>query len=818
MIGLYLAASAAFAAPDHAAWSAETTTAVTQVAASPDGSWVGLVTTGGQLGLVDTSTWTAQDVTVDGATVSGGVAFGGSGATPMMYAGLSSNEVGVWTLVAGSNPAFNGRFSVPGDPLAIAADSTSLYVLYEDVANGPSLQAYDITSGNYAARYTTVTDLPQDGFQAMDTRFTSSDTGAVSATFMYVAHGGAQLTRIALGTDSATATRDSENEGSFDINDVWVDQSGSATWFANGGSSTSYGYQASDGADLDITSPSSPDLGPTTGVGGSMLDGWLGLATSTALNVYSYSGTTIGDQLAEIPEGAGTVDIATINGYGFLATSSGVQVVTDRPWVEIGEVSSTSVAPDEVFTLSFTADAEGSWQVYQQVAASGLEPTAVDGASGSIAAGASGSAEVSLPAVDNADARYLVEVRVTPTNSGGSYGRDGTYVYVNSPAPTPTIDGTTVSFGDQRIRILFDAFDATSAQSYPIWVSTEPWTADEYPVDGPAYVGPDDWPADGLVAFPENGVVDCVIDGVTNGTTYYVAAQAVDVAEDGTEEKSPMSDVYAVTPEETFSVSERLGIESWCGLPLESAGWLGSVAAAFAVVRRRRGAVGASRSAGRVVGAAAVLVALGAPAVAQAAPHEDDLTPRNWDFELRYGPFLTQDSAVLTDAFGATDNRLLRGNIGYTKNLFQVDLGFGLYSDTGGQSTTDGTTSSDSDKLTAFPLSLEGTLRLDFWKEQPVVPFGRLGGDAWIWNETWSSSNDASGGGDTTAGTFGWHWGAGLFLLLDGIDEGSASRLETTAGINDTYLVAEYQQTYSLGDKKLDFTSTEVTFGLKFDY
>lgn len=60
--------------------------------------------------------------------------------------------------------------------------------------------------------------------------------------------------------------------------------------------------------------------------------------------------------------------------------------------------------------------------------------------------------------------------------------------------------------------------------------------------------------------------------------------------------------------------------------------------------------------------------------------------------------------------------------------------------------------------------------------------------------------------------------GAGLYLLLDALDEGAASRLETVASVNDTYIVAEYRQTYSLGSDTLDFTSTDVTVGLKFDY
>jgi hypothetical protein len=818
-MGSVLWLSLAFAAPDHGVAQVETSTGVEDVVASADEAWIAFTTVGGELGVLDTATWTPFAVEITGGTASGGVAIGGPGGD-QLFAGLSSKTIEVWTLVGGSTPNFTAQFAVPGTPLALSADSSTLYVLYEDPANGPALQAYDLTNGNFTARYAAAADLPQDGYEDMDARLSTDENGLTTTTFLYVAQGGAQLTRISLGTDSASTVRDAENEGAFDIADVWTEPGGSSTWFANSDGNTSYGYESSDSADLDITSPSSPDIGATSAVGGSTADAWVGLSNSEGLHVYAYSGgTSVGDELAVIPEAADATDIATTKGYGFVGTAEGLEVVTDRPWVEITEVSSTSVAADDTFTLSFTSDSPGDWKVNEQVAGLGETPETIDGATGTIDAGGSATATLSLPAVEGGDARYLVEVQVIASGET-FYGRDGTYIYVNAPPPTPTIDATTVSFGDQRIEVKFTAFDTDSAQAYPIWVSTEPWTADDYPTDGPAYVGPDDWPAEGLVALPEDGVVDCIIDGVTNGTTYYVGAQSIDVNEDGTEEKSAMSDVYAVTPAETFSVSERLGIESWCGLPLESAGWFGAVGAAVAVLRRRRpGVQGAGRGAGRVgAGAGLVLAGLLAPAVAHAKPHEDDLTPRNWDFELRYGPFITQDSTALTDAFGTSDNRLLRGQVGYTQNLFQVDLGFGLYSDTGGQSTASGDASSDSDKLNAVPLSVEGTLRLDFLPEQPVVPFARAGGDLWIWNETWTSANDASGGGDTTAGTFGWHWGAGLMILLDPLDEGSASRLETLAGINDTYLVAEYQQSYALGEKKLDFTSTEVTFGLKFDF
>lgn len=269
-----------------------------------------------------------------------------------------------------------------------------------------------------------------------------------------------------------------------------------------------------------------------------------------------------------------------------------------------------------------------------------------------------------------------------------------------------------------------------------------------------------------------------------------------------------MSNVFAVTPGETYALSELLGIDGWCGLPLARAGWLLVASGAAVALRRRRGL--------------ATLLLLGAvmPGTAQAKAHEDDLTSRNFNFELRYGPFLSQDDSMLTQAFGADGNRLLRGDIGWASNYVELDLGFGLWADDGTLVSVDGISSADADALTVVPVSFDLTLRADVWKEQPVVPFARAGVDLWLWNEQWEAEYDSGGGDSVTAGTFGYHWAGGLYFLLDPLDQGSASRLETTVSVNDTYIVAEYRQSYALGDpdKVIDFTSTELTFGLKFDY
>lgn len=261
-----------------------------------------------------------------------------------------------------------------------------------------------------------------------------------------------------------------------------------------------------------------------------------------------------------------------------------------------------------------------------------------------------------------------------------------------------------------------------------------------------------------------------------------------------------MSEVLSAIPEETYSAAELAGDPGgFCGLPL-SAGWLAVLGAAAAIRRR--------------VATVAVLGLL-APGVAAAAPKDDDLTPRNWNVALRYGPWFQQDE-YLGAAFGDTGNQMFRMDYGWASQFVEVELGVGLYRRDGFLLTEDGSVSSDPDTFMIIPLGLDAVGRLDFFAEQPLVPFARIGADYWIWQEAWDvgSADDV----DTReGGKYGWHYGFGAMILLDWLDRGTASELEANTGINDTYLVGEWRSS-QIVSSGLDFTSTEVTFGLQFDF
>lgn len=802
--------SLALAAPDRVAAVLETTAAVGDLAVSPDGAFVAFNTSDGELILFDTLSWYFWNVETPTAATNG-VALGNG----YLAAGLSDGTIQVYTTDTYWGPAewmyFEPEAESTFEIMGLAADSTYFYVAYKDGESNPAVVGVSFESGEYTGDSVT---LAGSNFEAIGARLASAGTGTEGevlggeASMLYVAAGSDDVSRVSVvaGVVGGAATTQKQ-EGTHDLNNLWLPIGGFA-WFADMlGNANSVAYQASDTSTLNLVFPSAPEMGECLAIAGvQAADGWFAAAGTDAVFVYAFTGAATGELLAQVEEAGGATQLAALQGYLFAGTPTGLQVLTDRPWVDITSVEPYEALPGSTVTVSFVSDMDGDFTV--GLAELGTTAT-TSVATGSVVAGESTVAEIVVPEVEGSEASdvvYRFEVKVNPGDPD-RVGRDADYFARNAaPEQLDLTDGGILA-GDRRIAIEFEALGETDATSYDVYFSTVAFTAEDYPAGGPPFVGPDgtlDLPRV-AVADSLTGLVKLSLDPVTNGTTYYVGVRAIDESVEG-----PMSKVIAVIPNETYAMSERLGIEGWCGLPLTSAGWLGAGLAALAAVRRR------ARPMIVVVLGAALLV----PAVAQAKPHEDDLTARNFDLEFRYGPFLTQTEGALTDAFGSTDNRLLRGDIGWCSNFVEVDLGFGLWQDGGALVFGDGTESGDKAMLLAVPLAADATLRLDIWKEQPVVPYGRAGLDLWLWNESWQSEYDTGGGDSVTAGTFGWHWAGGLAILLDGIDLSASSRLETVAGVNDTYLVAEYRQSYALGDKDeiLDFTSTDLTVGLKFDY
>jgi hypothetical protein len=211
-----------------------------------------------------------------------------------------------------------------------------------------------------------------------------------------------------------------------------------------------------------------------------------------------------------------------------------------------------------------------------------------------------------------------------------------------------------------------------------------------------------------------------------------------------------------------------------------------------------------------------------APGLAHAKPAEENTALTN-HVALRYGVFLPQDDYIQR-GFGDNTNKLLRLDFGWSSDkpvlsLFEAGLNVGFVHEDGYLYTEDGTKSADEEVLEILPVGATLTLRLNLVDEQLLVPFIRGGGDAWLWRETWDVPVGDDDDGVRYGGKLGAHWAAGGALLLDALDPSGASKLEARTGVNDTYIVGEYRQTYMMhGDNQIDLSANEVTFGFKFDF
>ena len=191
---------------------------------------------------------------------------------------------------------------------------------------------------------------------------------------------------------------------------------------------------------------------------------------------------------------------------------------------------------------------------------------------------------------------------------------------------------------------------------------------------------------------------------------------------------------------------------------------------------------------------------------------------KNSDFEIRVGPATLTDGNIQT-VYGEEGNQLffLESGLQLFRTL-EIDAGIGLLRESDAAVGADsGEESGYYTRLSLLPLSLSGTLRLDLFDGQPIVPFGTGGVDYWLWTEQQNTGEGYLKGTSTNGGKAGYHYGFGVNLLLDMFSKERASRAEARWGIKDSYIVVEYRIQETLSDEGLNFGGTVLTAGLKID-
>lgn len=130
--------------------------------------------------------------------------------------------------------------------------------------------------------------------------------------------------------------------------------------------------------------------------------------------------------------------------------------------------------------------------------------------------------------------------------------------------------------------------------------------------------------------------------------------------------------------------------------------------------------------------------------------------------------------------------------------------GFG-YAKVGKVPMPDGSSSS----IETFPLDAFLTYRLDYWNNQPIVPFVKWGMERQYARQKASNSMRRYNG---------WEYGGGVSILLDAIDSKSAHDFDNSIGINNTYLTIEYIKSQMAGsDREINLSRDELRAGLRFE-
>ncbi len=116
--------------------------------------------------------------------------------------------------------------------------------------------------------------------------------------------------------------------------------------------------------------------------------------------------------------------------------------------------------------------------------------------------------------------------------------------------------------------------------------------------------------------------------------------------------------------------------------------------------------------------------------------------------------------------------------------------------------------------LTAVPVDASITYRLDFFENQPLIPFGRIGLNSTFVGQTSKTGGERPG---VYAG-FGRDLGVGLELSLGIFDRLSQNIFDSDFGVNHSYLVIEYLSSQSLlGEGQPDLSRDELRLGLRFE-
>lgn len=253
--------------------------------------------------------------------------------------------------------------------------------------------------------------------------------------------------------------------------------------------------------------------------------------------------------------------IASSDGYIYLSTGGGdLALVTDKPFITVGTstytnsagASATSLGVGGNVTITFKSDTSGTYQLRAggNITQNGSLLTDTSSAtSGSATANTDKSVTIAYNTNSSAFSEGSNNIYIFVTDSSSIVGREVAVISVDTPPSTVTISST--SFGNGRAYVTFSRLTASDISTYRVYADTSSTTV----------LTKTDISA--TVSQPSSGTeVTAEVTGLTNGTTYFFAVEAVDSAGN----VGARSTAVSATPEATVGPAGLAGEAGGCSL------------------------------------------------------------------------------------------------------------------------------------------------------------------------------------------------------------------------------------------------------------
>lgn len=745
--------------------------------------------------LLDTEDWNV--VTAAPCTVTSAALEYWDTITEYVWIGCSDGTV---TLAEWKDGALDLLVDDDGEGLLMDLDSGSVLDLWWEEGGG---LIYVLTEGTTVPMLHTINAdtgaIDANGFPLAMPRTGYVDS-ATSPTTLMMFQGGSYVSQLTFG---AQAIQPNLQNYPYTVVDSAVTIRSSAYVATAAGIAeylpTSFVYNL---VLVDLVDPGAVGASRVTG------DEWLLVYDDLQVGVYELEGGVISSPTPssrlDVTAPVEDFEVARF-GYAFGGTNNGrLDVITANPWLSDVATDLSLVSEGEVVTMSFTSDAAGTYDVVVGGTAYG------DGEivqSGDVAAGETIEAQIT---VDDSFVEGVNRVFAFVTAASDRIGHAAARLTLNNPPDQVDVTGVTTS--ESSLTLRWNGITAEDLDHYVAYISTTPFSADDYPTGGPEFAGDDAISPPFEIDGNPGEAMSYRISPLTTDVTYYMAVRAID--ETGLE--GPMSDVVQGIPQPTYSASELAGDMGGYGCATGApgtGGFFGLGLGVLALFGRRRGAVTA---------AAALLFATLAPTPALA----QDFTPSFGNVQFSYGGFTYKDPSEITDVYGTTGHGYFRIEAGpQFWRILELDFGMGWYQEKAEAVAWDAETGTgDVTRLRIMPFTLDGVVNLHIWDEQLLVPWFRMGFDYAIWRE-WRNVDGVKSEA-TSGGKAGWHYAFGGALLLDVFAKGRASVLEANTGINDTYITFEWRRTRIEPGKflwfdnsaPLSFSGDEIAVGIKLEY